>query len=228
MTVEEKLEQCDLSFQQIKFYIPDPFYVNYFLIQFIKSVLSVYEEILQEANRDFGLFIEGKCSLEKFEIKSLEKNDLLALKFCSWFKENYEKVHESHYPNKIKNVISFYKKTKHLPKITIRIISNQKYKDDISQEISVGLKKGRIRSKEELQIEINKQIPIFLKIINQKRKNNGEPKVSSNQIKASNFLEFENSEKFDILDTCQTYIPVLKKFIEDSRDKIKELTNLMV
>ena len=104
------------------------------------------------------------------------------------------------------------------------MIVNQRYKGDISQEILVGLKNGKLRSKEELQMEINRQIPMFLQIINQKRKSKGEPKVSSDQIKASNFLELENNEEIEIIDACRTYIPVLKKFTQDSRDKIKELT----
>ncbi len=223
MNVEGKIKDCEYNLNQINHYNPDPYYVNYFFEAYIQSVIDVYDEIFEEANRDFGLFISGKCTKEKFERKAIKKNDQLALNFLTWFKENYENEHNSSYPNFIKKIIRFYKEYNCLPKITIKILANQRYKDDAVQSIQVGLTKGKIRSKEELQIEIRRQIPVFLEKINQKRRGKNEPKVAENQIIASAFLEIKNHE-VEISHACEIYLPVMKRFLDESRNQIKSLT----
>jgi len=162
-------------------------------------------------------------SKEKFKRKAIKKNDQLALRFLSWFNKNYENEHNSSYPSFIKKIIYFFKEYDHLPKITIKIRANPRYKDDVFQTIQVEFSKGKIRSKEELQIEITRQIPMFLEIINQKRKKKNEPKVSKNQIVASAYLEMKNHE-FEISHACEIYIPVMKRFLDESRNEIKRLT----
>ena len=224
MNIEEKIRDCEYNLKQINHFNPDPYYVNYFLEAYIQSVIDVYDGIFEEANRDFGLFISGKCTKEKFEKKAVEKNDQLALNFLSWFKENYENQHDSSYPNFIKKITYFFKVNKHLPKINIKIVASQRYKDDVFQLIQVGLTNGKIRSKEELKIEIKRQAPVFLEIINQKRKNKNEPKVSDNQIIASSFLEMKNHEDTEISYACEVYLPVMKRFLDESRNEIKVLT----
>jgi len=62
-------------------------------------------------------------------------------------------------------------------------------------------------------------------MINQKRKENNEPKVSENQVLVSSFLDMENYQEVKILDACKIYLPMITKIIEDSRDKIKMLTS---
>ena len=224
MSVERKVADCQHNLKQINHFNPDPYYVDYFFKAYLQSVINVYDEIFEEANRDFGLFISGKCTKEKFERKAIEKNDQKALKFLSWFKENYDNEHNSSYPNFIKEIICFFKQYDHLPKITMKIQANQRYKDDVFQTIQVGLAKGKIRSKEELQIEIKRQMPVFLEIINQKRKTENEPKVSENQIIASAYLEMKNFEDIEIPYVCEIYLPVLKRILDESRMEIKVLT----
>jgi len=223
MNIEGKLKDCEYNLKQINHFNPDPFYVNHFFKEYLQSVMHVYDEILEEANRDFGLFISGKCTKEKFERKAIKKNDQQALRFLSWFIENYENEHNSSYPSFIKKIIYFFKEYKHLPKISIKILANPRYKDDVFQTIQVELTKGKIRSKEELQVEIKRQKPVFLEIINQKRKKKNEPKVSENQIIASAYLEMKNHE-FEISHACEIYIQVMKRFLDESRNEIKRLT----
>jgi len=223
MNIEGKIKDCKYNLKQIKHFDPDPYYVNYFFKAYLQSVIDVYDEIFEEANRDFGLFISGKCTKEKFERKAIEKNDQLALKFLSWYNENYEIEHNSSYPSFIKKINCFFKEYNHLPVITIKIRANQRYKDDDVQTIQVELTKGKIRSKEELQIEIRRQMPVFLEIVNQKRKKKNEPKVSKNQIIASAYLEMKNHE-VEISHACEIYLPVMKRFLGESRNEIKRLT----
>jgi len=224
MNIEGKIKNCEYNLKQIKYFDPDPYYVNYFFKAYLQSVIDVYDEIFEEANRDFGLFISGKCTKEKFERKAIEKNDQQALKFLSRFNENYEIEHKSSYPSFIKKIIYFFKEYNHLPEITIKIRANPRYKDDVFQSIQVGLTKGKIRSKEELQIEIKRQTPVFLEIINQKRKNKNEPKVAENQIIASAFLETKDHEDKEISQACEIYLSVMKRFLDESRNEIRRLT----
>ncbi|MCJ8345691.1 cadherin repeat domain-containing protein, partial [bacterium] len=76
-----------------------------------------------------------------------------------------------------------------------------RYKGDIYQQIKVNLNHGKLRSKEELKIEIKRQTPIFLEIINHKRTENNEPKVAfkmNNKVSIMSYydgiLKFDNQE----------------------------------
>ncbi len=227
MNIEGKIKDCEYNLKQINHFNPDPYYVSYFFKAYLQSVVDIYDGIFEEANRDFGLFVSGKCTKEKYEEKATEKNDQQALRFLSWFNGNYENEHNSSYPSFIKKISCFYKENNHLPEITIKILANQRYKDDVFQSIQVGLTKGKIRSKQELQIEIKRGMPIFLEKINQKRKNNNEPKVAENQIVASAFLEIKNHE-VEISHACEIYLPVMKRFLDESRNEIKRLTRWVV
>ncbi len=224
MNIDGKIKDCKYYLKQINHFNPDPYYVNYFFKAYLQSLIYFYNEIFEEANRDFGLFISGKCTKEKFEKKAIKKNDQQALRFLFWFNKNYESEHNSCYPSFIKKISYFFKEYKHLPEITIKIRANPIYKDDDVQAIQVGLTKGKIRSKEELKIEMKRQIPIFLEIINQKRKNKNEPKVSENQIIASTYLEIKDHENIEISHACEIYLPVMKRFLHESRSQIKRLT----
>jgi len=224
MDVKEKIRDCEFNLKQIKNFNPDPHYVNYFFKDYLQSVIKVYDEIFDKANKDFGLFVSGKCTKEKFEIKARGKKDHLALEFLSWFEKQYEEEHNNPYPNFIKKVINFFVDYRVLPKITIKMISNQRYKDDVVQEIKVKLSKGSIRSKEDLQTEIRRQIPMFLELINQKRKECDEPMVSENQVISSAFLDLQNYEDVEILCACEVYLSVMKRLSEESKKQIKRLT----
>ncbi|MDH3856179.1 MAG: hypothetical protein OES27_08685, partial [Nitrosopumilus sp.] len=82
----------------------------------------------------------------------------------------------------------------------------------------------KLRSKEELDIEIKRQLPIFLEIINYKRNKKNEPKVRKNQIVATACLDIEDYKDIEIMYASKIYIPVMKRLIDESRKKIKELT----
>jgi hypothetical protein len=227
MKIEEKLIDCKNFLEQINHFNPDPYYVDYFFRLYLQSISDIYDGIFEEANRDFGLFISGKCTKNKFENKAIEKDDKLALKFLSWFDENYQNEHRNSYPNFIQDVTYFFKEYNHLPKTVIKIQADQKCKDDVFQLIKVGLTDGKIRSEKELEIEVRRQIPMFLEVINQKRKINNEPKVGGKQIIASAYLEMKNYEDFEIKYSCEIYLPVIKRILDESRNKIKELTRWM-
>jgi len=224
MNVEEVIKNCEIYLKQINQYDPDPYYVNYFFAKFIDSVNNAFDMIFEEVNRDFGLFISGKISQKKIYEKAKIKNDQNAIKFSEWYLMKFTEEHENPYPNAIKKICQLKKKSGNLPEIKIMIRASDRYKDDINQQIKVSLSNEKLRSKKELDIEIKRQLPIFLEIINYKRSKKNEPKVEENHAIASGFMDIEEHENIEIVYASEIYIPVMKRLVEESRKKIKELT----
>lgn len=224
MNIEDKIEECESILKQIKQFDPDPYYVNYFFNSYLLSVNKVYVGIFEEANRDFGLFISGKYNRETFLEKAREKNDQKAIDFVSWFDKKYDEEHKNTYPNFIKKSCKFQNDHERLPKIKIMISIKERYAGDYNQEILANLKDEKLRSKEELQIEIKRQIPVFLELINYKRSNNKEPKINEKQVIVSTFLNIEGNEDIEITYASEIYISVMKRFLVEAREKIRELT----
>ena len=223
MDIEERIKNCEIFSKQIKQYDPDPFYVNHFFGKFIDSVNGVFDGIFEEANRDFGLFIIKKISENEFREKSKKKNDQNAIKFLEWYSIKFMQEHTNPYPDMIKKICQFKNKFDKLPEIKIMIRAMDRYKGDVNQQIKVNLSSDKIRSKEELDIEIKRQMPIFLEIINYKRNKENEPNVKNNQIIASAFLDVGEYRDIEISYASEIYIPVMKRLVEESRIKIKEL-----
>ncbi|KAF6249204.1 hypothetical protein HX847_01090 [Marine Group I thaumarchaeote] len=224
MNIEKTIKDCEIYLKQIKQYDPDPYYVNYFFNEYINSVNDIFNGIFEEGNRNFGLFISEKISQKKFDGKAKIKNDQNAMKFSEWYLIRYNQEHENSYPNFIKKICQFKNKFDKLPKIKIMIRASDRYEDDINQQIKVNLSNEKLCSKEELEIEVKRQLPIFLETINRKRSENNEPKVRENQVIASAFLEIEEYKDIEIVYAAEIYIPVIKRLVEESKKKIKELT----
>jgi len=225
MNIEEEIKNCGIYSKQIKQYDPDPFYVNYFFSKYINSINNIINGIFEEANIDFGLFIKGKISQKEFHEIANMKKDVNALKFSEWFSIKYKKEHENPYPNSMNKICQFKNENESLPKIKIMIRAIERYKNDFNQEIKIDLRNGKIISKEQLDIEIKIQTPIFLETINAKRKEKDEPKVTNKKIISSAFVNLEKDKDVEIMYLCQIYTPVIKRLIDESRDKIKELTS---
>jgi len=225
MNIEEEIKKCEIYLKQIKQYDPNPFYVNHFFDKYINSINNIINEIFKEANRDFGLFIIEKISQKEFHEKANIKKDTNALKFSEWFSSKYKKEHENPYPNFMNKIYQFKNKNKTLPEIKIMIRATERYKNDFNQEIKINLKNGKIISKEELDIEIKRQTPVFLEIINAKRNEKDEPKVTKKKIIASAFVNIEKDYDVEIMYLCQIYTPVIRRLIDESREQIKKLTS---
>jgi len=225
MNIEEEIKKCEIYSKQIKQYDPDPFYVNYFFNKYINSINNIINGIFEEANIDFGLFIKEKISQKEFHEKANIKKDVNAIKFSEWFSIKYKKEHENPYPNSMNKICQFKNENESLPEIKIMIRATERYKNDFNQEIKIDLRNGKIISKEQLDIEIKIQTPIFLETINTKRNEKNEPKVTKKKIIASAFVNLEKDNDVEIMYLCQIYTPVIRRLIDESRDKIKELTS---
>lgn len=225
MNIEEEIKKCEIFSKQIKQYDPEPFYVNYFFIKYLSTIENIINRIFEEANTDFGLFVIGKITQKKFNDKAKIKQDFDALKFSEWFSNKYEIEHKNPYPNFMNKILQYKKTNKKLPEIKIMIRAIERYKDDIYQKINVDLKNKKIISKEQLEIEIRRQLPVFLEIINKKRNSKDEPKVSKKKITSSAFLTLEDGQNIEIMYLCQIYTPVIRRLIDESREMIKEIKN---
>ena len=225
MNIEEEIKKCLIYSKQIKQYDPEPFYVDYFFTKYINSINNIINGIFEEANIDFGLFIKEKISQKEFHEKANIKKDVNALKFSEWFSIKYKKEHENPYPNSMNKICQFKNENESLPKIKIMIRAIERYKNDFNQEIKIDLRNGKIISKEQLDIEIKIQTPIFLETINAKRNEKNEPKVTNKQIISSAFVNLEKDNDVEIMYLCQIYTPVIRRLIDESREKIKELTS---
>jgi len=226
MNIEEEIRKCEISLKQIKQYDPDPFYVGYFFNRYIGLRNNVITGIFEEADRDFGLFLSDEITEKNFYEKAKLKNDKNAIKFSEWFRSKYAEEHDNAYPNFMNDICNFRNKFKKIPDVRIMIRASNRYKNDINQEIKVPLSNEKLRSKDELEIEIKRQLPIFLEIINHKRREKNEPRVEENQVTASAFCDSENYENIEIVYAAEIYIPVMKRLVEESRKKIKELNKL--
>jgi hypothetical protein len=223
MNIEKTIEKCEISLKQIKQYDPDPFYVNYFFDQYISLIDKIIVGIFEEADRDFGLFLTGSITEKSFQDKAKSKNDKNAIKFSEWFRKKYTEEHKNPYPNFMSEICNYRKKFEKLPDLKIMIRASDRYKDDINQEIQVPLKNKKLRSKDELDIVIKRQLPVFLEIINYKRREKNEPKVENNQITASTFLDIGNHKNIEVVYASEIYIPVIKRLVEEARTKIQDL-----
>ncbi len=218
------IEDCESCLNKIKQYDPDPYYVNHFLEKYIDSINNTYREVLDEGNRDFGLFLSENISKEEFYKKAIIKDDQNAIKFAEWYLATYSDEHKKTYP-KIITKISQLKKNKETFKIKIKIRALDRYDNDVHLEINPGLNQGKLRSKEELEIQTKRQLPLFLEIINHKRKQNQEPGVQAKQTRVSAFIEIDGYEDIEIAYITEIYISVIRRIVEETRGKIKELTS---
>ncbi|MCE2614770.1 MAG: hypothetical protein LVO36_02575 [Nitrosopumilus sp. (ex Thoosa mismalolli)] len=224
MSIKRRIEDCNGFLNQIKKYDPDPYYVGYFLDEFVKTVNRIHNDIFQEANRNFGLYDIGENSEEKFEEMSIIKNDKNALEFSKWFKKINVREHEKPFPNFMKQLCTLKKQDKQFPKLKIMLRPKERFKDDIFQEINPRLSNGKLSSKDELKMEISRQLSVYFEIINHKRKQKNESKVGKDQIVPSVFLMLEEGQDIEISYAVEIYMPVINRLIDESRKKIHELT----
>lgn len=221
MNFDEKFNKIKFCSNQIKHFEPDPFYVNHFFKEFLVTVIEIYQGIFIEANRDFGLFVNGLITLKNFNEKAEEKGDEKAIEFAKWFDKKYEEIHSLIIPNFIWNLTKLVENKQKIPNTKILLTSKNIYPKDPTQELMIGLKDGKIRSKLDLDFEFKKQLPLFLQLLNIKRKNYSEPKVNKNEVILRVFLD--GFEEIEIGYAVEVYHSLLRKFVENSRKKIHEL-----
>ena len=79
-----------------------------------------------------------------------------------WYLAKHEQEHKNIYPYSMKKICQFKDEFSKIPTIKIMMSVSNRFKDDMCQQIKVNLNNGKLRSREELIIEYNRQLPIFL------------------------------------------------------------------
>ncbi len=222
MDAGELIEGCKAEAVQIGNYDPDPYYVGYFFRSYLGLVARAYGCIFEEAARDFGLPVD-RGGMGGFREKSVLKNDPGAVEFVSWYGERFEREHRGGYPGAMRAIAGAYGRHKRLPPIRIMIRARERCRDDVPHPVRVGLRGGKLRSRGELAVEVNRQIPAFLKAINRKRRENGEPAVAGDCVVASAFFECHGG--FEIAYAARVYVRTVERMVSDSRRKITELAS---
>ena len=221
MEVEREIKNCQVCLTKLKQYDPDPYYVSFFFNQYTNAIKNIINGIIKEADRDFGLFIHGKISYEAFQKKAKYKNDVNAIKFAEWFAKKYEEEHTSLYPSIMKKILNFKETFQNIPTIKLMIKPKKRFDDDINQEIKINQKLKR----EDLMVEIDKQIPLFLEIINHKRNQNKQPKLKKNHTYASACIDIKGHKDIDVFYMAEIYLFTIQRFVNETRIKIKKLTS---
>ncbi len=225
MNIEELITRCEACVKQIRQYDPEPYYVGYFFAEYLTLVNNIVVGIFEEADRDFGLFV-SEISEQGFYKKAKAKDDKKAIEFSEWYSITYAKEHQSLYPNFVSQIRHYQNKFGRLSEIKIMIRALDGYEGDMKQQLGINLRHGKLRSRDELYVEIKRQLPVFLQVINQKRDKKAEPKITKEQIVASACLGVEDHEDIEIARAAEVYIPVLKRLVEESRKMIGQLTRV--
>ena len=219
MRIEEAIEECESCLRRIRQYDPEPFYVKYFLGQYVASAGRAIDGIFEEADRDFGLFVPGRISKEAFSEKAAAKGDPKAMEFSRWFGEAYERERQSPYRGFMAGVCD----SGNLPGIRIMLRARERRRGDINSRISVPLSGEKFRFPDGLEAEIRRQMPVFLEVINHKRRQNNEPGVGEDGVVASAFADVDGREGPEIAYAVQAHIESTRRLAGESREKIKEL-----
>ncbi|WP_420546214.1 hypothetical protein [Nitrosopumilus sp.] len=222
MEVEREIENCQVCLDKLKQYDPDPYYVSFFFNQYTNAIENITNGIIEEADRDFGLFVQGKISYETFQKKAKYKNDLNAIKFAEWFFEKYEEEHTNLYPSIMRKILNFKETFQKIPRIKLMIKPRERYDGDINHEIKINQKPNK---RENLMVYIDKQIPLFLEIINCKRNQNKQSKLKKNHTYASACIDIEEHKDIDVFYMAEIYLFTIQRFVNETRMKIKKLTS---
>lgn len=223
MDVDESLKDCKASLLNIEKFNPEPFYVNKFFLEFLSSAINVIESVISEADRDFGLFIKGKAGFDKFREKASDKNDQNALEFIRWYESRLEK--ENQFPNAkfVWSCMTIFENNAMIPSSDIFLKPRDMTTGDICYPLNTKLRDGRIIDKEELRKSIEYNIPLFVQIINEKRKLNSNPRILKNNVCVCALIDFDG-RYFEVIECCKIYLTILDEIIDEAREKIRELT----
>lgn len=203
----DPIQECIKYAQQIKLHDPDPYYVKYCFAKYLKSVDVAINDIFATADIDFGLFASKPVTRDSFADcirQKYDKNrDTLASQFLQWYDIQYAgQWHSGTYPYMMRLAHHTFHITEKVPEIKIMLRAKNRYKDDPTCDMNMdGLtSNGKLRSKDELSIQLNRYTPIFLDVINYKRSQRGEPRVSEKQVVASAFAIIDTGFVSNVVD----------------------------
>ena len=216
VTASGAYERCAEYVGLLRLHDPDPYYVRYLFSQYLRAADAAINEIFAGADTDFGLFARGRngssgtVTRDSFaaRIRDREKArsgstpDALASEFLRWYDNQYESQWHhppGSYPHAMRIARDAARPPAHAyrryppPDIRIMMMATDTHPGDPVYELDMtGLTAagGRLKSRQALHERVRRRAPVFLEMVNHKRRRYGEPAAGAADIRASAFAVF--------------------------------------
>ena len=183
------VQRCAEHAGYIGLHDPDPHYTGHCFAEYLRAADAAVDGIFVAAGADFGLSLGRPATRDSFA-QGIRHGDILASEFLKWYDDQYQhQWHSGTYPHMMMMARDMARATGQAPEIRIMIRAEDRYRDDPIYDIdTTGLvSNGRLCSRDGLLARVRYMTPIFLELVNHKRRQKGEPRVSGKGVVASAF-----------------------------------------
>ncbi|MCE2498886.1 MAG: hypothetical protein J4F28_07890 [Nitrosopumilaceae archaeon] len=232
-TQSDAVQECRMRARQIRLHNPDPYYTGHHFEQYLRAANAAVDGIFHTAGIDFGLLpCMGKpATRDSFEaaIRERGRRDALASEFLEWYDAQHSGPwHSAVYTRAVGAARRTVRTHGRAPGVRIMISASDGYADDPSYEVdTAGLtSRGRLRSRDELSVEVRRRLPAFLDMVNDKRRRSGEPAASAKDVGAFCFAVVRHGGKTHAVDMARAadvYVQALQRMISESEARIRDL-----
>lgn len=195
--------QCSVYARLLRLHDPDPYYVGHLFSMYLRAADAAINDIFAGADTDFGLFARGRpMTRDSFAAHLIRRrqlrrqrqggsgHDALATEFLRWYDGQYDgQWHHppGSYPHLMRIARDAARTSPRLPDVRITMVATDMYRDDPVYEMDMaGLTVGgRLRSRAELDAQVRRRTPVFLEMVNHKRRRYGEPATRAGRVAAS-------------------------------------------
>lgn len=232
-TQSDAVQECRMRARQIRLHNPDPHYTGHHFEQYLRAANAAVDGIFHTAGIDFGLLAcMGKpATRDSFEyaIRERGRRDALASEFLKWYDAQHSGPwHSAVYTRAVGAARHMIRTHGRAPGVRIMISVSDGYADDPSYEVdTAGLtSRGRLRSRDEMSVEVRRRLPAFLDMVNDKRRRRGEPAASAGNVGAFCFAVVRHGGKTHAVEMARAadvYVQALQRMISESEVRIREL-----
>ena len=233
-TQSDAMQECRMRARQIRLHNPDPYYAGRHFEQYLRAANAAVDGIFHTAGIDFGLLpCRGTpAARDSFEaaIRGRGGRDASASEFLEWFDARHSGTwHSAVYTRAVGAARRMVRAHGRAPGVRILIGVSDGYADDPSYEVdTAGLTyRGRLRSRDELSVEVRRRLPAFLDLANDTRRRSGEPAVSAKDVGAFCFAvvrhEGGETNTVEMAREADVYVQALQRMISESEARIRDL-----
>lgn len=234
-TRSDAMQECRMRARQIRLHDPDPYYAGHHFGQYLRAANAAVDGIFHTAGTDFGLLsCMGKYAARgSFEaaIRARGGRDAAASEFLGWFDaQDSGPWHSAAYTRVVGAARRMVRTHGRAPEVRVMISISDGYADDPSYEVdTAGLtsRGGRLRSRDELSVEVRRRLPAFLDMVNDKRRRSGEPAASAGDVGASCFAVVRHdggrTHTAEMARAADVYVQTLQRMISESEARIRDL-----
>lgn len=233
-TQSDAVRECLMRARQIRLHDPDPYYAGHHFEQYLRAANAAVDGIFRTAGTDFGLLpCMGKhAARDSFEaaIRARGERDASASEFLEWYDaQDSGPWHSAVYTRAVGAARRMVRIRGRAPGVRVMIGVSDGYADDPSYEVdTAGLtsRGGRLRSRDELSVEVRRRLPAFLEMVNDKRRRSGEPGASAGKVVAFCFAVVRHggeTHAVGMARAADVYVQTLQRMISESEARIRVL-----